>query len=290
MSSLLFVPAGETRKFEKACTLPCRAIVVDLEDAVSADAKEDARGSLAGFAIDAKQRRRELIVRMNGVQTSLWEEDVRAIVKSGPRTILVPKCEDPAQIRLLDDALAAEERHRGLAAGTTKLILLVESARGLARMESLLSASPRIVSATIGMVDLCTDLAMTWEQAMCETPPLFLEERMRLSILSRAADLERPWDTVYLAIDRPEAFREDARLGRRLGCQGKFVIHPAQIPIVQEIYRVSDAEIARAKRIVEEFEVALRAGRGAVSVDGMLVDEPVVVRARALLAGAGDVG
>jgi citrate lyase subunit beta/citryl-CoA lyase len=290
MSSLLFVPAGETRKFHKACTLACRAIVVDLEDAVSAEAKEEARGSLAGFAIDAKQRRRELIVRMNGVHTSLWEEDVRAIVKAGPRTILVPKCEDPAQIQVLDDALADEERRLGLAAGTTKLILLLESARGLARMERLLSASPRIVSATIGMVDLCTDLGISWEGTMYESPPLFVEERLRLSILSRAANLERPWDTVYLAIDRPEAFREDVRLGRRLGCQGKFVIHPTQIPIVDETYRVSEAEIARAKRIVEEFEVALRAGRGAVSVDGMFVDEPVVVRARALLAGAADAG
>jgi citrate lyase subunit beta/citryl-CoA lyase len=285
MSCLLFVPATERRKLEKAVTLPCRGIVLDLEDAVAPGRKADARDGLAELARAVRGAGRELYVRVNGLHTESWREDVAAAVAAGAPALLVPKAESHEGIAELGAALDAAEQITGAARKTT-LVLLIETARGVLAMERLLAGSPRVAAGCLGLADLSLDLGISWDAALRERPALYVEQRLRLSLASRAAGIEKPWDAVYMNIGDGAGFADDVRLGRRVGCQGKLVVHPSQIEPVNAAYRIGDDELKRAQRIVESFERAVERGSGALTVDGMLVDEPVVARARAVLATA----
>jgi citrate lyase subunit beta/citryl-CoA lyase len=222
-------------------------------------------------------------VRINALSSAWWEADARAAVAAGATTLLVPKADDPAALAALDGVLAEAERAAGIAAGSTRLVALVETALGVMLMRDVLSA-PRVDAATLGLADLAVDLGTSWDDALLETPALFLNERTQLSLVSRALRREPPYDAVWLAISEEAGFAGDVALGRRLGCQGKFVIHPRQIDPVNAAYAVSEEERARAQAIVDAYDAAARAGKGALMLDGMLVDEPVVVQARAILA------
>jgi citrate lyase subunit beta/citryl-CoA lyase len=283
MSSLLFVPAVDARKVERACALPVRGVILDLEDGVSASAKPAARANVARFAAQLQAAGQKAIVRINAVDSPEWLADIAVAVAARIDTIVVPKCEGARALAAMDEALASAEDAYAVVSGTTRLIVQVETARGLAHLDEILASSARATSATLGLADLCADLGVDWDDAVRGDPPLFVDERLRLAIASRAASLEPPWDSVFLRIDDGDGFERDARLGRRLGCQGKLIIHPAQIGPVTEAYRMPELDRARAERIVSAYEEAAARGIGALRVDGLMVDAPVVARARALL-------
>ena len=287
MSALLFVPAGETRKFEKACGLPLRGVVVDVEDAIPLDRKDAARAAIAGHAEVARALKCRMMVRINSQRTPFWEADLRAVVAAGVHEIVVPKCESVEEMELLDGTLAGLEQHAGLERGTVRVMAMIETARGLLDMREVLGAAARTVSAMLGFADLCLDLGTSWEASVCEQPQLFIEERTRLVVISRALGMEPPWDPVYLRIDDPVGYAADVRLGVRVGSQGKFCIHPSQLEAVNAAYRISPEEISQAESFVRAYEEASATGRGAIKLDGILVDEPVVAQARALLRRAG---
>lgn len=282
MSTLLFVPATEEKKFAKASLLPCSGIIVDLEDAVAVEDKERARQSLRAL-IPYRNLRKRLWIRINSVDTPWWREDLQAAVSIRPDVIVLPKAGTEEDVLAVDQYMAELEQENGIEKGSIRLELLIETARGLVDMERVLGASPRVMCATIGMADLCTDLGITWEDAYASPPDLFLSERLRLSMLSKKLGLQPPYDSVYMKIHDADGLRRDTVIGKRLGCQGKHVIHPNQIHVVNEVYQVSEEEYRRALHIVEEYERARGTGHGALQVDGLLVDAPVVQRARRLV-------
>ncbi|GMA63422.1 HpcH/HpaI aldolase/citrate lyase family protein [Alicyclobacillus fastidiosus] len=168
MSSLLFVPANDERKFEKASSLPCSGIVIDLEDAIHAEHKRRARASLSELIPKHRNPKQKLYVRINGLHTAFWQDDLVEVVKIRPDGIIVPKAE--RDLHLLDEFLVGLETSHGLVENQMKLILILETAKALVDMEPILSSCPRIDSATIGMADLSADLGASWSDIVQQTP------------------------------------------------------------------------------------------------------------------------
>lgn len=284
MSTLLFVPGTDREKMEKSRSLNCRGIILDLEDGVADTEKERARCTVANWLQEGPPSpARMRYVRINSLKTSQWVRDLEAVVPAGSDGLVVPKIEDVESLELLDDALTRLERQCGRPPGQIGLLVLIETAAGIVRMEHLLSSCSRILAAGLGLADLCADVGMSLESVFQEAN-LFSAERVRLVLISKALGLQAPWDSVYVRLNDEEGLRRDALFGRQIGCQGKMVIHPNQLHVVERVYGVSDAEVQRARHVLEVFEQARLEGRGAaVTDDGYLVDAPVVQWAEDIL-------
>lgn len=248
----LFVPADRPDRFARAAASGADAVILDLEDAVAPDAKAAARAALTAAFTDLP-----VIVRVNAHGTPWHEADLAASLACGAAALMLPKAEDPAVVA----AVAA----RGL-----PVVALVETAQGLAAARAI-AAVPGVARLAFGSVDYCADLGCA---------PLregLVPARVELVLASRLARIAAPIDGVTLRIDDPSAARDDAGHARALGMTGKLCIHPRQIAAVEAAFAPSAAEIDWARRV-------LASGEGAAAVDGALVDEPVRIRARAILA------
>lgn len=252
----LFVPGNRPERFEKAAASGADAIIIDLEDAAPADAKDVARQSL-------KMRLPDLpvLIRINGEGTPWHADDVSAVSQlSSVAGIIIPKAE-------LGRGLAE------LAAKSTVPVLaLVETARGLSQARAI-AALPGVERLVFGSVDFCADLGCA------HTREALLGARSELVLASRLADLAAPIDGVTTSIEKSELAESDARYAFELGFGGKLAIHPRQIEAIWTGFRPQQAEIEWANKV-------LASGDGATAVDGAMVDEPVRIRARTILARA----
>ena len=282
MAAILFVPADQPRKVAGAARGPARTIVLDLEDAVAPSSKDAARANLAAAVDELRTAGKRVMVRINAAGDGYDARDLDVALGAPIDELLLPKVESAAA---LHDVEVRIERSR--VAANLRLVLLIETARGIRDLAGLLAAPRRRRAATLGTADLCRDLDIEWTSAVSEDPPLFTDLLTKLRVLSRAAGCDAPLGSVYPIIDDDAGLRANARLEARLGFAGKFAIHPRQVPIVEEVYAVDPAELERARAIVAAFERADREGSGAVKVDGIMVDEPVARRAYALIARAG---
>jgi citrate lyase subunit beta/citryl-CoA lyase len=258
-------------------------VIVDLEDAVVESEKGVARQIAAEWLRQPSRAGQLRYVRINDLRSPYWQKDVEEIVPCGPDALVVPKAEDCDAIRLLDETLSSIEQRSGRPVGMTKVVLLIETALGIVRMADLLSSSGRITTAFLGVADLCADSGISLDLAL-EEPTLFLAERVRMVLLCRSLGLQPPWDAVYLRLNDSEGLRRDAYLGRQIGCQGKVVIHPGQLSVVQEVSTVTDEEVRRAEHVLALYDAAKREGSGvALTEDGSLIDAPVVQWAKDIL-------
>ncbi|WP_198971913.1 HpcH/HpaI aldolase/citrate lyase family protein [Xylophilus sp. ASV27] len=268
--SLLFVPATKPERFAKALDSGADCIIIDLEDAVAEGSKEGARAQLAQHLpqLSAAQRARTL-VRVNAVGTPWHEADVALLrdwAAQGVVTML-PKSEDPA-------ALRGVARQLGAGAG---LVALIESLAGLDAATEL-AREPQVLRLAFGHLDFQLDLGM---RASAEEPELAFA-RNALVAASRRAQLSKPIDGVTTDTGNAERLAADARRARAFGFGGKLCIHPAQVAGVNEALGYSEAEQAWARRVLAE---AARRGGEAFSLDGRMVDLPVVRAAEAIVAG-----
>lgn len=251
----LFVPANRPERFAKAATSGTDAVILDLEDAVAVDAKDAAR---AGLATDFTAL--PVIVRINAHGTPWHDADVAAVAALKPAAVILPKAEDAA-------VTAQVARALGL-----PVIALVESALGLAQARAI-AAAPGVARLAFGSVDFCADLGCA------HLREVLLPARSELVLASRLAGIAAPIDGVTVQLDDLSVSHDDAAHARALGMTGKLCIHPKQIAEVKRAFAPTPAELDWARRVVAS-------GDGAVSVDGAMVDEPVRIRARAILAEA----
>ncbi len=288
--SLLFVPADRPDRFEKALASGADAVVVDLEDAVAPQAKDEARAALAAWlAARAPQspqsggnRQRSaqsggigqrsagavgIIVRVNSADTPWFQDDLALSGQPGVAAVMLPKAEDA-------ETLAALRR-----AGARALVPLIESAVGFARLQ-VIASSPGVERLAFGSIDLQVDLGM--RGALEEELVYF---RSQLVLGSRLAGLAAPIDGVTTALDDPACLKEDSLRARRLGFGGKLCIHPRQVAAVNESFSPSAEELAWAGRVLDAAAVSAGA---AVAVDGKMIDKPVILRARAVLRDLGE--
>ena len=280
LRSWLFCPSNHPRRMTKALASEADVSVLDLEDACPEAEKDAARG-LAREALDGP-RRGLAYVRINGVASGRSEADLQAVVGMGLDGVMLPKAERAEDLQVMDLLMRRLEVRRGLPPGGIDLVPMVETAIGLDQLRSF-SVCPRVRRLAFGSVDFALDLSLQPGPDELELLPF----RAALTLGSRLAGLEAPIDAPAMAVDAPEQAATAAQRSRALGFQGKLCIHPSQVPPVNAAFSPTQAELARAARIVQAFEAAEAGGSAAISVDGELVDYPVFRRAKKLVGAGG---
>jgi citrate lyase subunit beta/citryl-CoA lyase len=220
----------------------------------------------------------DVIVRVNRPwrQTML---DLEAAISPRVKALAVTKVDSADHIRLIDEVVSELEAERGMAVGTTQFMAMIETPGAWFQMPQIAKASTRIIALTLGGEDFAL------EMGMLPTAEALLMPKQQLAIAARAAGI-LPLGFIGTVADYQDldAFRQTVRRSRKLGFRGASVIHPAQVPILNEEFSPAAEDVASARRIVTAYDGAVAAGRGSISVDGKMIDVPVVLRARELLA------
>ena len=275
--SMLFVPAIVQKFVEGAAKRGADAIILDLEDSVPVAEKPRARSVLQAAAEIVGRGGADVVVRINR-PLRMAIADIEAAVSPGVAALALPKVESAEHLCLLAEAIDEVETERGMASGTTKLLAMVETASAFFRMAEIARAHPRLVAMTLGAEDFALSVGM-----VPEAEGLFFPKQQMI-IAARAAGIMPMGFLGTVADFRDlEAFRATLRRSRRLGFVGASVIHPAQVPILNEEFAPSADEVAHAERVVAAYDKATAEGVGAIVVDGKMIDVPVVERAQALL-------
>ncbi len=255
------------------------SLMFDLEDSVSVNHKDAARFLIYNALQTINYRGCELVVRVNGLDTPFGREDFKSIVKAKPDIIRLPKTETPEDVRQADELVAALEKEYGMEIGTVKLMAAVESPLGIINSYDIAKSSPRLVAMAIGAEDFVT--------SMKTTRSLDGEEltvaRGQLLLACRAAKIYA-LDTVFSDINDDEGFAAEVRKIHKLGFDGKSVVHPRQVPIVHDIFTPSQDKIRYALRTFEAIKEAERNNSGVIALDGKMIDEPMVERARRVIS------
>jgi citrate lyase subunit beta/citryl-CoA lyase len=283
MRSFLFVPADSERKLAKGAESGADAIILDLEDSVTADRKAGARDTALAYLKQHAGGGPHLVVRVNALDTGLTDADLDVVVAGRPNAILLPKAEGGAAVIHLDAKLTAREALHGLPEGDIKILALAtETAASLFLCGTYRSASPRLTGITWGAEDLSAELGSeTNRDAQGRfTSPYWLARN--LSLAAAASARVQAIDTVYADFRNMEGLREEAIEARRDGFTAKMAIHPAQVAIINEVFTPAPDEIAKAQAVVAAF--AANPAAGVVAIGGVMYDRPHLTRAERLLA------
>ncbi len=230
----------------------------------------------------SRPRRCQGYVRVNSLGTQWCHGDFVAVASAGVDGIVLPKVESASDLKTAEWLLKSLEHERGLPEGGIDLIPIIETALGFSNIASIARAGTRARRLAFGAGDFTLDVGMTWSADETELLPY----RTAFVVESRAAGLEPPIDTVWVALKDGDGFRRSVQRAKDLGFQGKMCIHPDQVPVVNDCFCPSEAELAHARRVIEAFAEAERNGLAAIQIDGKFVDYPIVYLAQRLVARA----
>ncbi|GMG83313.1 CoA ester lyase [Paralimibaculum aggregatum] len=278
--SVLYMPGSRQRALEKARTLPADALILDLEDAVAIAEKDTARSLVAAAVREKGFGRREVIVRINGLDTQWGEADLEMAAFVAPDAILIPKVEDPDTVTYVARRLATLG-----ASDKVAIWAMMETPLAMLRAPEIAASHPRLACLVMGTNDLVKELHA--EHTETRTPVI---TALGLCLLAARAHKLAILDGVYNAIKDEEALAQSCRQGKEFGMDGKTLIHPSQIDVTNRIFAPSPEEIDLAKRYVAAFREAEAAGRGVAVVDGRLVENLHVETAKRLLEQAEMIG
>jgi len=277
----LYTPGSRTELIEKAARYNPDAIIIDLEDSVAIDRKESARETVSALLPSLQL---PILVRVNS-EAAYLEKDLAAVVSPHIYGVALPMAECAGDVRNADALIAGLERERGLPPDSVKLIPLIETALGVHRCFEIATGAARVESVAFGSAedgDLQRDLKCAWSVEGTE----MLYSRSKVLLEARAARLPYVLDGAFSDIGDEEALRADCRLSKRLGYDGRTLIHPSQVAPARELYLASIEEIAYYQRLVAAFEDAEASGRAAIAMEGKLVDYAMYRKAQGLLASA----
>jgi citrate lyase subunit beta/citryl-CoA lyase len=274
---MLFVPADQERFLAKAGQRGADALILDLEDAVARPAKAAARANLASYAQRLKSSGVPIYIRVNN-EPELLAGDLQAAVAAGCDGLLMPKIDTPQQVVQLDADLRRLEQQHGRAPSSIPVVALVESPLGIVNVVAIANASKRLSALLFGVEDFGAAMGME------SRPEGMTGPAQTMAIAAAAAGLQ-PMGLPGSVADfsNPEAYRALAVHAKRIGMRGTVCIHPAQVPIVNEVFGGTDEEAAHARGLLEVFDASVAAGKGAVAWQGRMIDEPIAVRARRFL-------
>ena len=275
--SLLYVPVNVEKFVEKAHTRGADVLQLDLEDAVPPAEKDKARTLVERNAARVRRGGADVVVRINQ-PLSLAVRDLEHSVCPDVDGIAITKADSASHVKLLDELVTGLEEKRGMKAGHTKFIVMIETADAYTRIDEIPRASPRVVAMNIGGEDFALDLNAQPDD------DVLLHPKQRMIIAARAAGV-MPLGFIGTVADFSdwEKFRLMVRRARRFGFDGAGCIHPGQVRIVNEEYTPSEAEVAYARKVIRMDKEAQAAGRGSFQIDGKMIDIPVVVRAERLI-------
>lgn len=275
--SFLFAPGNHPRRVEKSLTLGADAVILDLEDAVANAEKEASRQAVV--AALSQPRRCLGYIRVNGLSTPWSYGDIEAVVAPGVDGIVLPKVEAASDLIAVDWMMRSLERARGLPEGSIDLIPIIETGKGFADFAAIARSGTRVKRVAFGAGDFTLDVGIKWSADEAELLPY----RSGIVVQSRAAGLEPPIDTVWVDLRNTEGFGRSVQRAKDLGFQGKLCIYPDQIPVVNQVFRPTEAELLHARKVVDAFKEAEGRGLAAIQVDGQFVDYPIVYIAQRVL-------
>ena len=270
--SVLYMPASNERALEKAKSIPCDGLILDLEDAVAPDAKAAARESAAAAVASGEYGTREVTIRINGADTSWHDDDLRAACAAGPDAIVVPKVNGADEVRALVDALSTFG-----APDRTTLWAMVETPTAMLHCEEIASASERLTVLVMGTNDLAKELYAAHVPGRHPLLP-----GLGLALLAARATGKAILDGVYNDVQDAAGFGAECRQGREMGFDGKTLIHPGQVDGANAAYAPSEQEIEDARGVLQAWSDGR--GSGVVTYGGRMVENLHVESARRTLA------
>ena len=274
------MPGDDWKKITKALTLGVDSICMDMEDGTAANRKAEARETIVRALQELDFGASEKLARINGVGTGLEADDLAATLPYRPDGIVLPKAETPEQVAWVSEKIEAAELKYGWPVNSIRLILVVESARGILNLKEL-AAHPRLDALIFGAEDFSASIGAT------RTPQALEVLYARSALVTAAAAYSlQAIDLVTVDFRNLEQARSDALFGAQLGYTGKQIIHPAQVEPVQTAFTPDDDAVAYAKRVIETFEKNQARGAGAYDLDGKMIDLPLLKSAQNVLERA----
>lgn len=276
----LYIPGTNPGMLANADVFGADSIILDLEDGVPVTEKDAARilvrNALKSVPYDKKT---EITVRLNALSTPFGHDDFSEIIPLSPGAVRLPKCESAEDVLEADALISELERKNGVPEGSVKIITITESAGGGRNLVEIAAASPRVIALNYGAEDYTASLGAERTKEGGELNDI----RAKVVVAARIAGIQA-LDSVFGDVNDSEGLYEDALRARRLGFDGKSVIHPRQIAVVHRAFTPSDKEINFAVRVMAAFSDAESRGSGVIALDGRMIDAPVVVRARKTIA------
>lgn len=275
--SLMFVPGSSEKMLTKAIGLDNLDVAMfDLEDGVTPHLKDEARKLVAG-TLGADPGGPHRYVRINAVSSEWFEPDLEALIRPGLEGLVLPKVEEVAEVLTADRILAEREAPAGLEPSSVRLLVAIESARGLLNASSIAACSPRVMGLMFGAEDFSLDIGASTSREGEARELLYARSAI---VIAAASAKVQSVDGVWPDYRDPEGLRRDGMQARRLGFTGKSTFHPGQIDIINELFSPTEEELDYARRVVEAFDEARAAGQGSIALGGQLIDLPIVERAR----------
>jgi citrate lyase subunit beta/citryl-CoA lyase len=285
LRSALFVPGNRPDRVDKAVQTNADAVIIDLEDAVPLSQKVETRALVREKV--ATYREKNIIVRVNALNSEFGPDDFREVISDGLSGIMVPKVENPSDIRQMDAIVREVEKKEGIEPGSIFILPLIESARGVENafaIASVRTEPDRFFTLSFGAADFALDMGITITLSGEE----LIYPRARLAVACRAAGLAPPVDTPFMIdLKDRQALEADIRRAIRFGFQGKLCIHPNQVEICNQLFSPTEKEVAYAQKVIDTFEKAEAQGVAVIQLEGKFIDYPVVERSRRILKMAG---
>lgn len=276
--TMMFVPGANAAMLRDAPLFGADSVMFDLEDSVSLKEKDTSR-ALVHFALKTFDYSSvETVVRVNGLD-SCGALDIEAVVLAGVNVIRLPKTETAQDIVDVEAVIERVERENGIEVGRTRMMAAIESAEGVLNARDISKASKRLIGIALGAEDYVTNMKT---RRYPDGQELFFARSMILHA-ARAAGIAAI-DTVYSDVNNTEGFQNEVRMIKQLEFDGKSVINPRQIPLVNEIYTPTKKEIDHAKQVIWAIREAESKGSGVISLNGKMVDKPIVERAERVIA------
>lgn len=276
--TMMFVPGNNPAMIKDAGIYGADSIMFDLEDAVSLAEKDAARYLIYEALQTVDYGEAELVVRVNGLDTPFFENDIKMMVKANVDVIRLPKTESAAMINQLVATVEKAEKEFDREVGSTKVMAAIESAMGVVNAYEIASASDRMIGIALSAEDYTTDMKTHRYPDGQE----LLYARNVILHAARAAGIAA-FDTVFTNMDDEAGFYRETELIHQLGFDGKSLVNPRQIEMVNKVYQPSEKEILNAQNVIEAIEEARQKGSGVISMNGQMVDRPVVLRAQRVM-------
>lgn len=276
--TMMFIPGNNPNMMISAIAFKPDCIIFDLEDAISLREKDSARDLVAEAIKTIDYGDCEVFVRPNPLYTSFGEKDIRVLVEAGLRRVRLPMTETEDDIKELDFLLTDIEKKLGLENGIVKILGAIETAKGVLNADKIAIASPRMIGISFGAEDFTRTIGAERSKSGEE---LFVA-RSKIVLAAASAGIDAI-DTVFSDINDDDGLRKETEVAKKLGFVGKSIIHPRQIGIVHAVFTPSEKDVEDALRVVSAIKEAEEKGLGVISLDGKMVDAPVVARAERVI-------
>jgi citrate lyase beta subunit len=272
------MPGDDRRKIEKSTTLGVDCICMDMEDGTALSKKAEARQVIAQAMKELNFGDSERCIRINSIGSGFEKDDLASALAAQPDSIVVPKIETAEQVKWVSEGIESYELSNKLKLGSIRLLIGVETAKGILNLREIASADKRLEAIIFGAEDYAASIGAVRTKEATEV----LYARSAVVTACAANDLQAI-DMVYIDFKDMEGLRAEAEQGAGFGFSGKQVIHPNQVQVTQEAFTPSDQAIEYARRVVESFESSQKEGKGAYALDGKMIDMPLLKNAQKVL-------